>query len=147
MKTTLVAITVPLACAFVPRGMHALPRAQTRVAAGAPEVSMRMPLMAGNWKMNPTTLDEAKSLATEVAKFDTSVANCAVCVPFPFLPAVAEILAGSGVSVGAQDLYTEEKGAFTGAVSPGMLKSIPGVEFVLAGHSERRVLFGDDDTD
>merc|ERR1719453_2953859 len=90
--------------------------------------------------MNPTSLAEAKELASAVAKFDTSSSGCAICA------SVAEILKGTGVSLGAQDLYTEEKGAFTGAVSPGMLKSIEGVEYCLAGHSERRTIFGDDDS-
>jgi len=95
--------------------------------------------------MNPTTLGEAKELAAAVAKIDTAVSDCAVCAPFPFLGAVGEALEGSGVALGAQDLYTEEKGAYTGATSIAMLKSIPNLQYVLTGHSERRTLFGDDD--
>ncbi len=61
----------------------------------------------------------------------------AVCCPAPFLAPVADILKGSKVSLGAEDVFHEDKGAFTGGVSIGMLKSV-GVEYVLVGHSERR---------
>merc|ERR1740138_217420 len=95
----------------------------------------RTPLMAGNWKMN-TVLDEAKSLAAEVA----------VCVPFPFLVPVSDVLKDTGVGLGAQDCYYESSGAYTAAVSTSMLKSV-GSQYVLAGHSERRATFGDSDAD
>ncbi len=70
--------------------------------------------------------------------------DVAIIPPTPFLPIVAEALAGTRAKIGAQDVYPAAKGAFTGAVSPGMLKSL-GTTFVLAGHSERRVLFTEDD--
>jgi triosephosphate isomerase len=63
--------------------------------------------------------------------------DVAVVPPFPFLPSVKAALAGSSVMMGAQDLYTEDKGAFTGAVATSMIKSV-GAEWVLVGHSERR---------
>eukprot|EP00281_Chroomonas_sp_CCMP1168_P018531 CAMPEP_0206236212 /NCGR_PEP_ID=MMETSP0047_2-20121206/13585_1 /ASSEMBLY_ACC=CAM_ASM_000192 /TAXON_ID=195065 /ORGANISM="Chroomonas mesostigmatica_cf, Strain CCMP1168" /LENGTH=300 /DNA_ID=CAMNT_0053660513 /DNA_START=40 /DNA_END=942 /DNA_ORIENTATION=- len=96
--------------------------------------------MAGNWKLNPGTLDEAKTLASAVVK--SAAANkrdsiTCVCCPYPFLAPVAEIVKGSKVSLGAEDVFTEDKGAFTGGVAVGMLKSV-GVEYVLCGHSERR---------
>jgi len=109
---------------------------------------MRDYLIAGNWKMN-TVLDEAKSLAKEVsdaAAQSASDVGVAVCVPFPFLVPVGEVLKDSSVAVGAQDCYYEESGAYTAAVSTSMLKSV-GSTYVLAGHSERRATFGDSDAD
>ena len=107
----------------------------------------RTPLMAGNWKMN-TVLDEAKSLAAAVADATKKAdgVDVAVCVPFPFLVPVGEVLAGTGVGLGAQDCYYEDAGAYTAAVSTSMLKSV-GSEYVLSGHSERRATFGDSDAD
>jgi len=107
----------------------------------------RTPLIAGNWKMN-TVLSEAKTLAQAVADAadKTDGVDVAVCVPYPFLVPVAEVLSKSKVSLGAQDAYYEDAGAFTAAVSTSMLKSV-GSEFVLAGHSERRATFGDSDAD
>jgi len=96
--------------------------------------------MAGNWKMNPATIDEAKSLAAEVVK-STEVCkkdmDVCVCCPYPFLATVADIVKGTKVSVGAEDVFTEEKGAFTGGVSISQLKSV-GCKYVVIGHSERR---------
>lgn len=104
---------------------------------------MRRPFIAGNWKMN-TTEEEAASLAREVAGA-TSGASCdvAVCPPFPHLAAVREAVAGSAVAVGAQDVYWEASGAFTGEVSVAALESY--CRYVIVGHSERRALFGDTD--
>jgi len=101
--------------------------------------------IAGNWKMNPTSLEEAVQLAEDVAEASkTSPGECAIFVPYPYLGPVSNVLAGSKVGLGAQDVYIEEKGAFTGAVSMGMLKS-SGVTHCLAGHSERRTVFGEGD--
>lgn len=98
----------------------------------------RKPFMAGNWKLNPATVDEATSLAKAVAAATTSPdVDVAVVAPFPFLVPVKQALAGSKVALGAQDLYTEDKGAFTGAVATSMIKST-GAQWVLCGHSERR---------
>jgi len=100
--------------------------------------------MAGNWKMNPASLEEATALAKEVVSASaTAPGDFAVFVPYPYLGPVGDVLKGSKVGLGAQDLYTEAKGAFTGAVSVSMLKSA-GCQYVLAGHSERRTVFGED---
>lgn len=105
----------------------------------------RKPFIAGNWKMNPTTVDEAKTLAKEIADASmTANAQVAICSPHPFLYSVGNIFKGSNVELGAQSVFFEDKGAFTGAVSTCMVKSI-GVEHVLCGHSERRVIFKNDD--
>ena len=111
------------------------------------EMMARKPLIAGNWKMN-TVLDEAKTLAGDVAAAAKGApgVDVAVCVPYPFLCPVADVLSGTGVALGAQDCYYEDAGAYTAAVSSSMLKSV-GSEYVLSGHSERRATFGDSDAD
>ncbi len=101
--------------------------------------------IAGNWKMN-TTLDEAVALAKGVVEKVGAVSDVdvAICPPYTNLSAVAEALKGSKVKLGAQDVHWEEKGAYTGKISCGMLKSV-GVEFVIIGHSEQRTYFGETD--
>ncbi|MCY3881018.1 MAG: triose-phosphate isomerase [Chloroflexi bacterium] len=104
---------------------------------------MRRPFIAGNWKMN-TSEEEAAALARDVAEA-TAGASCdvAVCPPFPHLAAVRDAVAGSEVAVGAQDVYWEASGAFTGEVSIAALASY--CRYVIIGHSERRALFGETD--
>jgi len=104
---------------------------------------MRTKIIGGNWKMN---LDRAgaTALGAAVAKGGTKGAQVAVFPPFPYLLAVGEAIKGSGMMLGAQDVYHAEKGAFTGEVSVGMLKDC-GVSVVLAGHSERRHVMGEGD--
>jgi triosephosphate isomerase len=100
------------------------------------EISMtRKKFIAGNWKMN-TTLDEARALAKSVVDTVGAVSDVdvAVCPPFTNLLAVAEVIKGSSVKLGAQDVHWEAKGAFTGKVSCAMLKSV-GVTYVIIGHS------------
>lgn len=105
----------------------------------------RKKFVAGNWKMN-TTLAEAKALAAAVVQgvgADTR-ADVAVCPPFVWLTAVAEVLKGSPVALGAQNVHYEKKGAYTGEVSPAMLKEA-GCKYVIVGHSERRHGLGEAD--
>ncbi len=108
---------------------------------------MRKPFVAGNWKMN-TDRASGVALAKAVAEGCADVASdrvtVAVIAPFVYLSAVAEAVSASSVAVGAQDLYFEEKGAFTGEISPGMLKDV-GCTYVLCGHSERRHVLGETD--
>ncbi len=103
---------------------------------------MRTPLIAGNWKMN-TTLDEAARLAREMLPGLDGVSGVdkAVCPPFVSLDAVGRLIRGSSVKLGAQNLYFEEKGAYTGEVSPLMLAGL--CELVIIGHSERRQHFAE----
>jgi triosephosphate isomerase len=104
----------------------------------------RLPMIAGNWKMN-TNIDEAVKLVRAMLPgLDNlkDVEKC-VCPPFISLEAVKGILKGSSVKLGAQNVFYEEKGAYTGEVSPLMLAGL--CEYVIIGHSERRQYFGDTD--
>ncbi|HEY8345347.1 MAG TPA: triose-phosphate isomerase, partial [Bacillota bacterium] len=106
---------------------------------------MRRPFIAGNWKMYKTA-SEARELVQGLRKAltDTKGVEVAVCPPFTALAQVAEELKGTEIKLGAQDLFWEEEGAFTGEVSPVMLKDL-GCEYVIIGHSERRQYFGETD--
>jgi len=105
---------------------------------------MRKPFVAGNWKMHKT-IAEAVVLVRELQAALAGIEGCdvAVCPPFPALAGVREALAGSAIGLGAQNVYWEEKGAFTGEVSPLMLKEL--CDYVIVGHSERRTIFGETD--
>jgi triosephosphate isomerase len=97
---------------------------------------MRTKFVAGNWKMN-TTKASAAALAKGVAAGVPQGVQVGVAVPFVYLDAVGQAIAGSPLMVGAQDVYFEKNGAFTGEISVEMLQDL-GVSFVLTGHSERR---------
>lgn len=104
----------------------------------------RTPIVAGNWKMN-TDLAEGLALIDAVLPLIQPIAAVerVVCPPFVSLSAIRERLRGTGVRVGAQNAYVEDKGAFTGEVSPAMLRDV--ADYVIVGHSERRQLFGETD--
>jgi triosephosphate isomerase (TIM) len=106
---------------------------------------MRTPFIAGNWKMFKT-VHEAVFFVKELksAVRDVKGVEIVVAPTFTALHAVAEALRNSNVGVAAQDVYWEKEGAFTGEVSPAMVKEA-GAEFVIIGHSERRRLFGETD--
>lgn len=105
----------------------------------------RLPFIAGNWKMNKT-VGEALDLVRELKKGISGVKEVEVAVapPFTALYAVRKELEGSTIRLAAQNLYWEEKGAFTGEVSPLMVKEV-GCHYVIIGHSERRQFFGETD--
>lgn len=104
----------------------------------------RIPIIAGNWKMNKDA-QGAKELCEAVRQRADGVGGVekVMCPPFPFLMLVADCLEESSIKVGAQDVHWEEKGAYTGEVSAPMLKGL--VDFVIIGHSERRAYFCETD--
>jgi triosephosphate isomerase len=106
---------------------------------------MRRKLIAGNWKMN-TDLAAARELARGVVEGASQLANAdlVVCPPAVYLHPVAELLKGSSVALGAQNMSAEQNGAFTGEISRSMLVDI-GAKYVILGHSERRNLMGETD--
>jgi len=109
-------------------------------------VHQRTPIVGGNWKMN-TDLASAVELADDVvAGCAQLVQHCDIAVfpPFPYLQAVGKTLGHHGILLGAQDVYYESNGAFTGEVSGEMLVDL-NVAIVLCGHSERRHVLGEDD--
>ena len=95
-------------------------------------------LIVGNWKCNPTTLKEAKKLFDAVKKFHPKNVEVVICPPFIYLSQL------KGLTLGAQNVFYQEKGAFTGEVSPAMLKDFK-IPYVIIGHSERRKHFGETD--
>ena len=108
---------------------------------------MRKLFIAGNWKMN-TDSHSAVELAKGVADGSLGVAgekiDVAVVPPFVYLPAVVKAVASTRIAVGAQDVYFEQKGAYTGEISATMLKDI-GCTYAICGHSERRHVIGETD--
>jgi len=105
---------------------------------------MRRPFIAGNWKMN-TTVSEAVALIKDMKDGLNSITalDRVVCPPFVSLQSAHELLRGTSIGLGAQNMYFKEKGAFTGEVSPLMLKEL--CKYVIIGHSERRQIFGESD--
>ena len=105
---------------------------------------MRTPLVAGNWKMNKTVAEARELVSTMSAKLrEIPNVEKVLCPPFITIPALAEMLAGSGIGLGVQNLHWEEKGAFTGEVAPNMVNEF--CQYVIIGHSERRTYFGETD--
>jgi triosephosphate isomerase len=106
---------------------------------------MRTPLIAGNWKMFKT-VGETVAFVTELRDLVKGVADVDIVVapPFTAVHAAAGAARGTNIAVAAQDLYWEKEGAFTGEVSPGMVKEA-GAAYAIVGHSERRRLFGETD--
>jgi len=103
--------------------------------------------MAGNWKMNKTVveaIDLVKQLKASLSGVEGVEVEVAVAPPFTALYAVQKELEGSSIRLAAQNLFWEEKGAFTGEISPPMLKEV-GCHYVILGHSERRQFFGETD--
>lgn len=132
-----VSVASVLALATSASGFVANP-VSNRVASS--QLFERKPFITGNWKLNPSTITEAIALADEIAASVTDTSPCEVglFVPFPFIETVQKIC-GDKITVGAEMVSPEMNGAFTGGISAVMLKSC-GVQWALAGHSERRTI-------
>ena len=106
---------------------------------------MRRRLVAGNWKMHGSRASIQALLGSILAGLgDAGGAECAVCVPYPYLQLVAERLKGTRIAWGAQNVSEHAQGAYTGEVSAAMLAEL-GCKYALVGHSERRQLYGETD--
>lgn len=105
---------------------------------------MRTACVAGNWKMN-NTLDQSTVLVQKLLPGLDEIqnVNSIICPPFTALVTIKDLLANTSIHLGAQDIYWEEKGAYTGQISPGMVAEL--AEYVILGHSERRAYFNDTD--
>ncbi|MBL8026471.1 MAG: triose-phosphate isomerase [Fibrobacteres bacterium] len=103
---------------------------------------MRKNIIAGNWKMNKTVPEAVELAKAVVAITKGADADVVVCPTFVCLSAVNDVVKGTHVALGAQDVHWEKSGAFTGKVSCDMLKSV-GVKYVILGHSEQRTYFGE----
>ena len=105
---------------------------------------MRTPCVAGNWKMHNSVVDSialVKDMLPELQKIKE--VDSILCPPFTSLAPISELLKGTSIGLGAQNLFWEEKGAFTGEISPPMVAEL--ADFVILGHSERRAYFHDTD--
>lgn len=105
---------------------------------------MRTPIVAGNWKMNKTVAEAGDLIKALIPSLSAlHGVECVLCPPYMALESAAGLLKGTSIGLGAQNLYWEPKGAFTGEISPVMLKEF--CTYVIIGHSERRTYFGETD--
>ena len=105
---------------------------------------MRQTMVAGNWKMNGTTNSVRELVSGIKAGLDGQSAEIVVCPPFVYIPTVAAEIAGSAITLAAQNMCDQDAGAYTGEVSGPMLKDV-GCEYVILAHSERRAMYGETD--
>lgn len=146
MKTfaAALALLASNAFAFAPSSLLTTKNNVGRPTNIGTELYERKPFITGNWKLNPSTKGEAIELATVIASaVGPDSPEVALFVPFPFIETVQRVV-GDKIKVGAEMITPEMQGAFTGGISAPMLKSI-GVEWALAGHSERRTINAETD--
>ena len=105
---------------------------------------MRKPIIAGNWKMNKTPSEARELVSALVPLVKDAACDVVVCTPAVDFAAVSEVIKGTNIKLGAENMHWKESGAYTGELSAAMLKE-SGVEYVILGHSERRQYFGETD--
>ena len=106
---------------------------------------MRRSIVAGNWKMHGTRADNTRLVEKLLAGLpDSAATDCVVCPPFVYLEEVGQLLRDAPIQLAAQDVCADAQGAFTGEVSAAMLQDV-GCDYVIVGHSERRLLYHDSD--
>ena len=105
---------------------------------------MRKPIIAGNWKMNKTPSEARELVSALIPLVKDAKCDVVVCTPAVDFAAVSEVIKGTNIKLGAENMHWKESGAYTGELSAAMLKE-SGVEYVILGHSERRTYFGDTD--
>ena len=104
----------------------------------------RKPIIAGNWKMNMTPAEAKELISALIPLVQDAQADVVICPPYLAIPTAAELVKGTNIALGAQNIHWAEKGAFTGEISAKMLKEV-GVSYAIIGHSERRQYFGETD--
>ena len=105
---------------------------------------MRKPIIAGNWKMNKTPSEARELVSALIPLVKEAKCDVVVCTPAVDFAAVSEVIKGTNIKLGAENMHWKESGAYTGELSAAMLKE-SGVEYVILGHSERRQYFGETD--
>ena len=105
---------------------------------------MRKPIIAGNWKMHKTIAEALEFVSDIKDRVNNEKVEAVICAPFTLLKDLKEATKGTSIKIGAQNMHFEEKGAFTGEISPLMLKEID-MDYVIIGHSERRQYFNETD--
>jgi triosephosphate isomerase len=106
---------------------------------------MRRPIVAGNWKMHGSRAENERLIDDLLSRYpQRAAADCVVCPPYVYLQEIGRMLRDTAVALGAQDVCADTQGAFTGEISAAMLKDV-GAEYVIVGHSERRLLYREGD--